>query len=151
MSIYIEISNQCGSDFERRYRESAPMFRARFESSYKKGYFVESSQFVDSRGNKNPRQYKIKCIADGHIDTVDEYSSKTFAMRWLDNLTVLNDNSVVICEMTTNELENNGFKIVNADLYECWYKNKIARKNGDVFTVYHYRFEADYKKASKLA
>ncbi len=79
------IKSVLGSSSAKMYMESASFFNARIETECASRYFVESSQFEDTRGNKAPREYHLKFIGDGHVYKVMKFDSKYHADKfWKD-------------------------------------------------------------------
>lgn len=55
------LSTYVGSERTKSYLDSAPMFLAKVHSDIVRGYWIESIQFEDSRGNLGEREYHLKC------------------------------------------------------------------------------------------
>lgn len=134
-TIYNEIARKIGKEFAKNYRESAPFFNARIETGIKKGYFLESIQFVDSKGNKAKREYKLKCIGESSIQSVLEFKNEYQARKFFDSMVFLESGALVLEKSNTTAIQFysklNAFQYERLynDGYTCcfwlWYKNEF--------------------------
>ncbi len=91
------IARLLGSNKSKMYADSASMFNAQIESTVKKRYFLESSQFECSDGSFLNREYALKVITDNHIfKIVDFNDSMVKALNCFDNLEFLNSGALVL-------------------------------------------------------
>ena len=84
-----------GKERTKYYLDSAPMFLAEVETPICHGYWVESIQFADSRGNLGEREYHLK-FAGSHVYKVRDFSCKAEAMVFFDNMTFTEEGALEV-------------------------------------------------------
>lgn len=90
------IHNILGATHASNYSSSAYLFKAVIETDHKRRYFIESSQFVSSRGEKLPREYCLKFISDTHVYKIRDFINRAEAMRFYENMEFLKNGALVL-------------------------------------------------------
>lgn len=96
MKVSTAIKTYLGSSKAKMYLDSASMFNAKIETEAFGRYFIESSQFEDSKGYKADREYALKFIGDNHIYKVMEFKSKHFADKFWANKEKTKEGALVL-------------------------------------------------------
>lgn len=120
-----EIKRKLGNEFAKNYKESAPMFNARIETESKKGYFVESSQFFASNGDKLKREYCLKVIGENHVSKVAEFKNRDNALSFFSGMEFTNNGALVLDRF---ELQNRDSfdALVSRDYHHKLYDNGLS-------------------------
>lgn len=148
-SVIETIRNILGSDHAGKYSSSAHLFNAVIETSHKRRYFVESSQFISSRGEKLPREYHLKFISDSHVYKICDFKNKNEAMRFYENMEFLKSGALVLerfllsREQYNSLIELKGYfdKPLYDNGYTCYHSNQNLEKavtycEGDVVRLH---------------
>lgn len=148
-SVINVIKNILGADRANLYRSSAHMFNAVIETSTKRRYFIESSQFISSRGEKLPREYHLKFIGDTHVYKICDFKNKAEAMRFYENMEFLKCGALVLERFLLSRDQYDSFislkgyfdKPLYDNSYTCYHSNQTLEKavtycEGDVVKLH---------------
>lgn len=100
MKVEKVLQFKLGKERAKMYLDSAPLFLARIETIAKNGFFIESIQFENEKGEKPfNRQYHLKFIGES-VFKVLEFESEHKAMKFWESMEFTTNNDLVLARFT---------------------------------------------------
>lgn len=117
MNVIKAIKQAYGKEYARNYENSASFFNAIIESTVKHGFFIESSQYEDLRGNRPfPREYALKVIGVNHVHNVKQFKTRYQAFKFFETMEFINGCLVIDRFVTPGRSDFNRYLLaVNTD------------------------------------